>query len=119
MAKIIGVKIRQNETFEREGKAPITVNKIELRCSTMDNQFNCIGQNVAKYSIEIDDLKNIFNLNELPSDMVEFSKSIIERECFFETRAKSGYNGSVTDEVVRIVFLDDLIKANTKQSASK
>ena len=118
MAKIIGVKIRQDEVYEREGKDKIVINKLELRCSTKDNMPNCVGENVAKYSIEIDDIKNIFDLKDVP-DMFTFASLIINRECFFETRAKAGYNGSVTDEVVRVVFLDDLIKANTKPASSK
>lgn len=118
MAKIIGVKIRQDEVFEREGKDKIVINKLELRCTTKDTAPNCIGLNVAKYNIEIKDIGSIFDIKDVPG-MEEFANSIIDRECFFETRARSGYNGSVSDEVVRVVFLDDLLKANSKQSASK
>ena len=118
MAKIIGVKIRQDEIYEREGKDKLVINKLELRCSTKDRMPNCIGENVAKYSIEIDDIKSIFDIKEVP-EMVTFANSIINRECFFETRAKSGYNGTVTDELVGVVFLDELVKENTKTSSSK
>lgn len=118
MAMIIGVKIRKGEEYEREGKDKIVINKLELRCTTMDTAPNCIGFNVAKYNIEIKDIGSIFGIKEVPG-IEEFSNSILNRECFFETRARSGYNNSVSDEVVRVVFLDDLFKANQKQSASK
>ncbi len=118
MAQIIGVKIRQGEEFEREGKDKIVINKLELRCTTKDTAPNCVGSNVAKYNIEIKDVGIIFDIKDVPP-MDEFANSILNRECFFETRARSGYNNSVSDEVVRVVFLDDLLKANQKQSASK
>ena len=118
MAKIIGVRIRQDEEYVKEGKDKIVINKLELRCTTKDTASNCIGLNVAKYTIEIKDIGSIFDIKDIPG-MEEFANSIIDRECFFETRARSGYNGSVSDEVVRVVFLDDLIKANTKSASSK
>ena len=118
MAKIIGVKIRQNEEYEREGKDKLVINKLELRCTTKDRMPHCIGENVAKYSIDIEDINSIFDIKEVP-EMETFAKSILNRECFFETRAKSGYNGSVTDELVGVVFLDEVIKENSKTSSNK
>ena len=121
MAYIIGVKIRHNESFEREvegKKQVIEINKLELRVTTEDTAPNSVGFNVGKYNIPIDDIKFIFGINEVP-ELESFAKSILDRECFFETRAKSGFNGSVSDEVVRVKFLDDILKANQKQSASK
>lgn len=121
MAYIIGVKIRQNEIFEKEvegKKQVIEINKLELRVTTEDTAPNSVGFNVGKYTIPIDDIKFIFGIKEVP-ELESFAKSILDRECFFETRAKSGFNGSVSDEVVRVKFLDDILKANQKQSASK
>ena len=118
MAMIIGVKIREGEEFEREGKDKIVINKLELRCTTKDTAANCVGLNVAKYNIEIKDIGSIFGIKDVPG-MDEFANSILNRECFFETRARSGYNNSVSDEVVRVVFLDDLLKANSKPTSSK
>ena len=83
MAKIIGVRIRQDEEYVKEGKDKIVINKLELRCTTKDTASKCIGLNVAKYNIEIKDIGSIFDIKDIPG-MEEFEQDEDEAEEDFD-----------------------------------
>ena len=110
MSKIVGAKIRENQTYKKEDGSDGVINSISFRCVVRDAGDGIVGYDVRTYFCKISDLPYIFGENPTSrGSLVDYVKSILFRDCIFETKASS-YNGNVSEQLVGVTFLDKEVK---------
>ncbi|MGM9645946.1 MAG: hypothetical protein ACI3XS_04600 [Eubacteriales bacterium] len=110
MSKIVGAKIRENQTYTKPDGSEGVINSVDFRCVVRDAGEGIVGYDVRRYSAKIDDLKYIFGLD--PSsygNITDYVKSLLCRECILETKA-SAFDGKLTEQLVGVTFLDKEVK---------
>ena len=102
MAKIIGAKIKENVTFKREDGTEGEVNSVEFRCVIKDVGADIVGGDVCRYSVNIEDLPEVFDVKEI-KDVKNFCRSVLNRECYLDTKA-TAFGGRVCEKLVGVTF---------------
>lgn len=86
MAKIVGYSIRENYTFEKDGKVTtlddLTIHVEQKSVNTRGTITG--GKFVAAYSMPIDEVSNIFQTNVKRSELKSFCEGILNKDCFIE-----------------------------------
>lgn len=104
MAKIIGAKIKENVTFKREDGTEGVINNVEFRCVVKDVGAGIVGGNVARYSVSIDELPQVFDVAKI-DNVLDFCRSVLNRECYLDTQA-TAFGGKVSERLVGVTFKD-------------
>ena len=110
MARIIGAKIQEHVKVGN-GADATDLNRVEFRVILRETATDSIGEDIARYVVQIPELRQVFEKDPRDFGGVRaLCESFLNRECFLETKAKA-YDGKLTQTIVHCVFLDEYAKS--------
>ncbi|MBO5287259.1 MAG: hypothetical protein J6B34_03960 [Clostridia bacterium] len=105
MAKIVGAKIQENVEYVREDGTTGVINKVEFRCVVKDIGSDKVGSDIARYTVSIEDLEAVFNVDQPIKNVKDFCKSILNKECYIYSKP-SVFDGRVSERLIEVVFAE-------------